>query len=548
MKIILSALLLAIGFSQVKAEITLIHNIKGYSFNHKQQLFQFSSIAFEKDKIIAVSSESLFNQYPEAKRINGKGKALLPGLIDAHGHLLGLGFSRLNIDVRGISSATKTANKVKTYSKNNPQLNWILGRGWNQVLWPDKNYPTAMILDKVISDRPVWLRRVDGHAGWANSRALKLAGINADTLAPEGGEIIRESKGNPTGIFIDNAMALIESKLPEFTKAESISALETAQEHLLSMGMTSMHDAGISYDTYQLYQQLAKDHQLKLRIYAMISATDPKLETMLSKGYIEDPGQFLSIRSIKVYADGALGSRGAALLAPYSDKPEHQGLLLTSEQQLSKLFKQISDHKFQINIHAIGDRANRIALNNFKNIQMTKNELPLRHRIEHAQVVNVKDIPLFKKYNIIASMQPTHATSDMNMAEDRVGKKRLAGAYAWRTFLNQGTPIAAGSDFPVELANPFFGLHAAVTRQDRNNHPENGWVGEQALSVKEALKAFTLDAAFASHQESIIGSLEKGKKADFILIDQDIFKVPSRELWKTQILQTWVEGKKVFEK
>ena len=530
----------------VLAAPTAITNVKGYTATADSNWTSFSTLVFDDGKVLATGDKSLLKQFPKATIIDGKQKTLLPGLIDAHGHVLGLGFNQLNVDVRGLTSATASAQKVKAYSDKHPELNWIRGRGWNQVLWDKKEFPTAKDLDEYIADKPVWLGRVDGHAGWANTKALKLAGIDKNTVDPTGGEIIRDANGNPTGVLIDNAMDLLTEKIPGYSKQETQSALKLAQQHLSSLGITSVHDAGIGYNTWNLYQQAAKEKQLNVRLYPMLAATDPALEKMLKAGHIKSDDDFLSIRSVKVYADGALGSRGAALITPYSDKPAHVGLMLASPEHFTQLFNTILKYDFQINIHAIGDKANREALNHFEDGFKLHGGQQNRHRIEHAQVVHPDDIPRFKTLNIIPSMQPTHATSDMNMAEDRLGKQRLKGAYAWRTFLKQGSRIAAGSDFPVELANPFHGLHAAITRQNHQNLPKGGWIPAESLSTAEALTAFTIDAAWAAHQDDVIGSLEKGKWADFILIDDDIFSMPTTDIWKITVDQTWVAGKAVY--
>jgi predicted amidohydrolase YtcJ len=285
-----------------------------------------------------------------------------------------------------------------------------------------------------------------------------------------------------------------------------------------------------------------------MRIYPMIAATSAQLNQLLEKGHVQDQNDWLSVRSVKLYGDGALGSRGAALLQPYSDDPDNSGLLVTREQDLKPLFDLVLGNGFQLNFHAIGDKANRLALDQFADSFKRIGGKSLRNRVEHAQVINVDDIPRFKTLNIIPAMQPTHATSDMNMAEDRVGADRLKGAYAWQTFLKQGSPVAFGSDFPVELSNPFFGLHAAVTRQDRNNSPNKGWIPSEAVTVKQAFRGFTLDAAYAAHQENILGGLTEGKWADFILIDQDVFTISPQDIWKTQVLETWIAGEKRFTK
>lgn len=537
--------LLFIVFSSIAlAQPIHIHNVRGYTIDQQEKLVQFSSILIENGKVVGL--DPVIDEGIHIRKIDGKNQVMLPGLIDAHGHLLGLGATLLQVDVRDQPSAKHAAQKVQAYASKNRDLPWITGRGWNQVLWADKQFPKATQLDEYVHNKPVWLERVDGHAGWANSKALALAGITADTLDPPGGKILKDAQGQPSGVLIDNAMGLLEKHIPKAGRAFYQSSMDAASAHLLSLGITSMHDAGISMQVYDFYQELAAKNALSVRIYAMLSATDPQLVEMLDKGHISDKNDFLSIRSVKVYGDGALGSRGAALLAPYSDADHNTGLLVTRKKDVKPLFDLVLSKGFQLNFHAIGDRANNIALNQFEETFEAIGGKTLRNRVEHTQIVAVEDIPRFKSLDIIPSMQPTHATSDMNMAEDRLGKTRLKGAYAWLTFLKQGSRLAFGSDFPVELANPFYGLHAAVTRQDRNNQPKEGWIAEEGVSIQQAFKAFTWDAAFASHQEQILGGLNAGKWADFILVDQDIFSVPEQQLWKTQVLETWIAGKQVY--
>ena len=524
----------------------VIENIQGYSFDNNRELFQFSSLAIKDGKVLATGDDQLAQNYPDAKKINGQGKALLPGLIDAHGHVSDLGYSLLSVDIRGLASAQESAEFVANYAAQHPTLTWIKGRGWNQVLWPDQAFPTAAILDSQISDRPVWLERIDGHGGWANSAALRLAGIDKDTVAPEGGEIIRDAEGNPSGVLIDNASSLITSIIPKPNDADITLALDTASKHLLSLGVTSTHDAGVSALEHPLYRQIADRGEMQVRIYGMISSSNANLAQTLAAGHSSDDKDMYSLRSIKIYTDGALGSRGAALIEPYSDRPDHSGLMLTSGEELRSLFEQSIQADFQIAVHAIGDMGNRVALDEFEHAYATVGGRHLRNRVEHAQVVAISDIPRFKSLDVIPSMQPTHATSDMNMAEERIGAERLKGAYAWRTFLNQGSRVVSGSDYPIELANPFDGIHAAVTRQDKGNLPEGGWIPEQAMTVEEALRSFTIDAAWAAHQEDRLGGLTPGKWADFILLDQDIFQGDASDLWKTRVEQTWLAGKLVY--
>lgn len=544
-RVILITLLL-ICSTFVTAKQTLIYNVKGYTYLISGQLHTFNALVFADGKVVKTGNDiKPHSRYD--KIIDGKGKVLLPGLIDGHGHYIGLGTNLLSVDVRDLPSAVSTAKHVAKYAKTNPSLSWIKGRGWNQELWPNKQFPTARILDEYIADRPVVLKRVDGHAMWLNSKALQLAGINRHSVAPEGGEIVKNKQGEPTGVLIDTAMELINREIPEPTAQDELAAFNKATAHLLSLGITSVHDAGVSDSRLKLFKQLQQQDKLKVRIYPMVSAGDPHLLDWLNAGQYVDNKDMLTIRSVKIYGDGALGSRGAALLAPYEDDKHNHGLLVTQPDQLTTLFDDIAKAHFQINIHAIGDRANRIALDNFEKMYKTyPDAIHNRNRVEHAQVVSLDDIPRYKSLEVLPSMQPTHATSDMNMAENRIGKERLKGAYAWQTFLKQGSKVVAGSDFPVELANPFYGLHAAVTRQDRTNQPNKGWIPEEALSVKQAFKAFTIDAAYGAHQEAIVGGLEPGKWADFILVDQDIFNIDNKDIWRTKVLQTWVAGKKLY--
>jgi len=543
-----SVFLVSACSSGKQSTTTIMANINGYSFDNNRQLQQFQTLVFDNGRVVATGGPTLGANYPEANLIDGKGLTLLPGITDAHGHVSSLGYALLQIDLRGATSARQVSSLISKYAKEKPFLNWIQGRGWNQVLWPGQQYPTAPILDELVSDRPVWLERIDGHAGWANSKALALAGISANTISPPGGEIIRDQNGNPTGILIDNAMALVNQIVPPPSDEEMAAALAVATSHLLSLGITSVHDAGVSGRENDYYRQLANSGNLDVRLYGMISSTDPELGRILSAGPSNDPLDLYSARSVKVYTDGALGSRGAALLEPYSDRASHSGLLLTSKEQLRAIFSLSIQAGFQVAIHAIGDKGNRIALDEVEHAYATIGGRKLRHRIEHSQVVALDDIPRFKSLDVIASMQPTHATSDMNMAEDRLGSDRLKGAYAWRSFLDQGSVLVSGSDFPIELANPFHGIHAAVTRQNQFDEPYGGWISKQAMTTEEAVRSFTIDAAWAAHQDKVLGGLTEGKWADFILLDQDLFAIPVNELWKTKVAETWLAGKLVYAK
>ncbi len=528
------------------AQTSLISNIKGYSINDGK-LTQFKAISFKGDRVDRLfgQGEPLPND-ADITLIDGQGQTMLPGLIDAHGHVLGYGLSLMRVQLRGAKSEQDAVAQVQLFRAENSELNWIQGRGWNQVLWSKKSFPTAATLDKYFPDTPVWLRRIDGHAGWANTAAMKLANIGVETQSPKGGEIVRDAKGFPTGVFIDNAMELITENIPSLTPSEQKSVLLTSMKALAKLGLTSVHDAGVGSMTLEVYKSLAEAEQMPIRVYAMVSAADEQFENLMEKGSYQDARQKLVISSVKISADGALGSRGAALIEDYSDLPGHKGLLLYSDAKLTDTIKMAMEAGFQVNTHAIGDNANKLVLDNYERLIKQTGTRDLRHRVEHAQVLRLDDIPRFAKLNVIASMQATHATSDKNMAEDRLGSERIKGAYAWRKLLDSGAIIAAGSDFPIESANPFFGLHASATRQDQQNLPEGGWYNKEKMTLTEALNSFTHDAAFAAHQESLIGQLKPGMKADFILIDSDIFNIEPKHLWQTKVNQTWIDGKRVY--
>ncbi len=523
----------------------VVTNVTGYTLDENGKTVGFQSLLVDNGKVVSLNP-SQSNIAQAEKKIDGKGKVMLPGLIDAHGHLLGLGDELRQVNLRGTTSEADSVSRVKQAAKNSLGASWLLGRGWNQELWSSKSFPTRHSLDDVNSTLPMMLMRVDGHAMWVNSKALAVAQITKDTPNPEGGIIVKDENGEPTGVLIDKAMNLIRAVLPEVDFSTMHQQLTLASEHLLSQGITGMHDAGITRDQYEFYIIKAAQDQLPIRIYAMVAATDPDIEKMLSNGYIQDPEDMLSIRSVKVYGDGALGSRGAALLAPYSDKPSEQGLLLTPEDKMFDLFSHVIANKFQINYHAIGDRANRLALDTFEAVFKGQGGKDYRHRVEHAQVINVDDLARFPSLGVLPSMQPTHATSDMNMAESRVGHERIKGAYAWQTLIKLGSRLPLGSDFPVELANPFYGIHAAVTRQSRENQPVEGWYANEALTLEQALDGFTRTAAYASHMEDKVGRLAPGFWADFILVDQDPFKISEQDLWKLEVQSTWIAGEEKY--
>ena len=540
--------LVAFGLAAVAvADTTLISNINGYTFNSNQELVQFSALQFTDDRVDHILTEAETLPKEGIRVIDGNGQTLLPGLIDAHGHILSYGRLLLQVDLGGSLSETEAAQRVADFYSKNEDLEWIQGRGWNQVLWESNEFPGADSLDLVVSDKPVWLRRIDGHAGWANTKAMELAGVTRESEDPNGGQIIRDENGYPTGVFIDTAMNYIASQIPTSTTEELKNALSMAMNRLASYGLTAVHDAGVSSQTIAAYKQLAEEGPLPIRVNVMLAASDPLFLDRLEEGYFRSDDDTLTINSVKIVGDGALGSRGAALIEDYSDDSDNRGLLRYNDERLEYLMRVAMNGGFQVNTHAIGDNANMKVLDNYERLISETDSRNLRHRIEHAQILRYEDILRFAKLGVIPSMQATHATSDKNMAQDRIGEVRIQGAYAWRKLMQADTLIANGSDFPVESPDPFWGLHASVTRQDQSNEPPGGWLPDERMSLEEAFASFTVNAAFAGHQENLLGTLEAGKKADFIIIDRDIFKIPENELWQTQALETWVNGEKITD-
>ena len=544
--LLLSATTLIGTASLSVAQTTIISDVHGYTVNQDHEMREFSALQFTDGKVDRVfAGDEALPEDPEIIRIDGNGRTLLPGLVDAHGHILSYGLSLLRVDLTGTQSEEEAVARIREFSDQNGNLEWIQGRGWNQVLWTSNEFPSAATLDEYFGDTPLWLTRVDGHAGWANSAAMDLAGVNAATIDPDGGQIIRDTEGRPTGTFVDNAMDLITGNIPELSVEEQAFALRKALYELAAQGLTSVHDAGISANTLQAYQLLLEDGPLPIRVNAMLGAGDPQLPELLAAGHIASADGTFTVNSIKISADGALGSRGAAMIEDYSDMAGHRGLLLLEPQRLYEVMEMAMKANFQVNIHTIGDNANKLVLDNFAVLIPETGTRNLRHRIEHAQILRYEDILRFAQLGVIPSMQATHATSDKNMAQDRIGEIRIQGAYAWRKLMDAGAIIANGSDFPVESPNPFYGLHASITRQDHQNIPEGGWFPEERMTTTEAFASFTVDAAYAGHQENELGSLLAGKAADFILVDQDIFADSPTEIWRATVSETWVSGNRI---
>jgi len=476
------------------------------------------------------------------------GRTVIPGMVDAHAHLLGLATSLRNVLLAGSQSYDEVIKRVVERARTTKPGEWVEGRGWDQNLWPDKSFPTHETLSRATPNNPVVLRRVDGHALLANAMAMRLAGITAATRDPDGGRIIRLPNGSPSGVFVDNAQGLIGRMVPAPSDAALREATIAAITEVNRWGLTALHDAGEPRRAIEMFEALARENRFNIRSYVMVGDDDKDIAYYTSRG--PRNGLYdghIWVRAIKTYADGALGSRGAALLAPYSDDPGNVGLLVNTPAHLEKVAEIGLRSGFQVNTHAIGDRGNRIALDAFEAALKAVPTADHRFRIEHAQVISPDDIPRFAKLGVIPSMQASHQTSDMRWAEARVGPERIKGAYAWRSLLNTGVVIPNGSDFPVEEVNPLISFHSAVTRQDATNWPAGGWYPEQVMTREEALRAMTIWPAYAAFQEKDMGSLTPGKYADFVVLDRDIMRIPSTEILQTRVLSTWIGGKSVYE-
>ncbi len=503
--------------------------------------------------VLAVGeTDTLRKQFPQARLVDAAGRTVIPGLIDAHGHLMGLGFALMTADLTGTRSKAEIIERLRDYERQLPAGAWLTGGGWDQNDWPGKQFPTAADLDAAFPQRPVWLDRVDGHAGWANTAAMHAAvqksGKSLDgEWQPEGGRIER-AQGKASGVFVDGAMPLIAAAIPPADDATREKAAARAFEAAVRHGLTGVHDMGVSREDLALYRRFADSGRLPLRIDAYADGDGNALADLCRDGLYRHPGGRLEMRGVKLYIDGALGSRGAAMIEDYSDDHGNRGLLVTEPKAYAAAVRKARDCNVQVATHAIGDRGNRLVLDTYSDALGAQAQgSDHRWRIEHAQIVDLRDIPRFAQLGVIASMQPTHATSDMPWAEDRVGAQRVLGAYAWQRFLHSGARLALGSDFPVESVDPRLGLYAAVTRQDRDGRPPGGWQPEQRLSAAEAVRGFTADAAYAGRDEDRIGQLRAGLRADFVILDEDPLAVPAAALDELHVRSTWVDGKPVYE-
>lgn len=466
---------------------------------------------------------------------------VLPGLHDAHAHLLGLGAALENVDLVGCTSYAEVVERVRARAARTPAGEWVVGRGWDQNDWQDMAFPTHAALSAAVPDHPVWLTRVDGHAALANAKAMALAGLTSATETPAGGEIVKDGAGSPTGVLVDTAMALVGGSLPTPGSAQIERQLLAAHDACLAAGLTCVHDAGMASSEVEILRRLWQAGRWKLRVYVMLPAAE---EDAIRRGPWQTPDDVIVVRAVKGYADGALGSRGAALLQPYTDRPGHRGLMITPVAGLRRLAQLCADHGFQLCVHAIGDAANRAVLDACAATTFRHGPRAARFRVEHAQVVDEADFARFAALGVIPSMQPTHLTSDMPWAPERLGAQRIQGAYAWRRFLRLGLPMPCGSDFPVESHDPRLGLFAAVTTRAPGGRVEMR--PEQKLSRAEAIRGFTLDAAFAGFLERELGTIEAGKRADFTIFDRDLTACSEDEILLAKVLLTVIGGEVVY--
>lgn len=478
-----------------------------------------------------------------------KGQTVIPGMTDAHAHVGGLGASLQSVNLVGTRSYDEVIERVVERARTTPAGEWIVGRGWDQNNWGDTRFPNHEALSRAVPNHPVVLTRVDGHASLANARAIQIAAVTRSTRDPSGGSILKDAQGNPSGVFIDRAMGLVGSKVPPATRAQAKESIKAAIKEMHRWGLTGVHDAGASGRDLELYEELGREGALNIRLYAMISDHAPTIESWFNRG--PQSGLYdgtLWVRSIKLYQDGALGSRGAALLEPYSDDASTSGLLVSAPEHIYDVASSALKAGFQVNTHAIGDRGNRLVLDSYERALKENPTSDHRFRVEHSQILHHDDIPRFAGLGVIPSMQASHQTSDMYWAGTRLGDTRLLGAYAWRSLIDHGVIIPNGSDFPVEAVNPLISFKASVSRQDAKGWPTGGWFPEQRMTRDEALKSMTLWAAYAGFQENELGSLTVGKWADFVVLDQDIMRVPADLLPATTVMSTWIGGRKVYER
>lgn len=539
MKSLKIVLLLACGLLSAQKKVDLIvHNAKIFTVN--QNFATAEAMAISNGKIVAVGKEKdILKNYTSNKKIDGQRKTVYPGFIDAHCHFTGFATDRWKSNLVGTKSWEEIVEKIKDYSKSAPKF-WLYGRGWDQNDWQVKEFPTNEILDELFPDRPVYLKRIDGHAAIANQKALDLAKVTIETKI-SGGDI-EQKNGKLTGILVDNAMDLVEKVIPQIEDEMAIRYFGELQKECFAYGLTSVHDCGISEHTLSLLEKSQQKKILKMNVFALLEDNPDYYDRWVKKGRYTN-GK-ITVGGFKVYADGALGSRGACLMSDYHDKPQWRGFLLSDRKHFEDLAQKLKKSNLQMCTHAIGDSANRVMLKIYADVLGRNNNR--RWRIEHAQIVDPEDFQYFGNYQIVPSVQPTHATSDMYWAEDRLGSERIKTAYAYQDLLKQNGWLPLGTDFPVEDISTFKTFLASVARKDAQNYPEKGFQKENALTREQTLRGMTIWAAKSVFQEKERGSLEPGKKADFIILNQDLMTVDEKDILKTQVLETWVDGQKVY--
>jgi predicted amidohydrolase YtcJ len=525
---------------------TLVYDVDGITIDEAGEVKRFTALVYDDDGVITQTLERGEDRPEDIEfAMDGKGQIMLPGMIDAHVHVMDIGFAALTLDLSDTDSLSEALDKIARFAADNPGRPWILGRGWNQEKWGLGRFPTAAELDAIVPDRPVWLERADNHAHWANSLAMQQAGIGADTSDPEGGRIVRDAQGNPSGIFVDRASALVGEFVPAPRPEDRDAAFAMAQQRLLANGVTAVADMGTPLIDWMTFRRAGDEGRLRIRIMAYASSPEA-MELIGGTGptpwLYEDR---LRLNGIKLFVDGALGSRGATLKEPYEDEPTTRGIPLITQTQLRNRMSRAALDGFQTAIHAIGDAANADVLDAIDELASAY-EGDRRWRIEHAQIVDPADLARFGRHGTIASMQPLHQTSDMFMAEVRVGEDRLGGAYAWRSILENGGRLAFGSDAPVEPADPFAGIAVAISRTDAEGRPFGGWRAREAVSREQALAGFTADAAYAGFAEGRFGRLIPGERADFLFVDRDPLLAAPSDIRETRVREVWLAGKRVF--
>jgi predicted amidohydrolase YtcJ len=550
---------------------TIYVNGRFYTMDEKQSVVE--AMAVKGGRIVGLGTrEYVKRKFSTQHIIDLKNKTVLPGFSDAHCHFLGLGLNKLTVDLSGTNSEQDAVQRVANRVAASTASEWIRGNGWDQNVWRKKDFPTKHSLDQITSVNPIFLFRVDGHACWVNSKAMELAGITKQIADPPGGKIIRDARGEPTGVLLDAAMELIYKIIPEPSDAEMREAIHYATDECLSYGLTSVQEMEADQKQVELYKKMIQENDFPLRVYSCVDGPNELWEQLKHTGAMIGYGDHhLTVRAMKLYVDGALGSRGAALIEPYSDDPTNRGTTVISNDHLQSIVDECLDHNFQVCTHAIGDRANYMILNAYAASLQKHPNADRRLRVEHAQVLAPEDLPRFAQLGVIPSMQPTHCTSDMPWAEARLGHKRIQGAYAWRSLLKTGVVIAGGSDFPVESPSPLLGIYAACTRQDLQGLPRTsadvaqsfqlsaegivdssdfngGWYAAQRMTREEAVKAFTIWAAYAAFEENLKGSLEAGKLADFVVLSDDLFQVPVQRIPEIKIEKTYIGGHLAFPK